>query len=154
MNKKISQLLIMLFESRLKNYSEITIDTWMQILKVFPPDQVVKALSAEIISGDSFPDTKKIIDRMGLITDPKSEALQEWNKIRACARDSGAGQSALSDLTKQGLQEIGGMIDVRMCNEFQRGKLERDFISFYTSNMPKNDQLGFDPLVQLGFDDE
>lgn len=60
--EKLSKAIVLLFESKLKNYTEATITAWVELMKKYPEVLALEAIERQIYSSDDFPTVGKLSD--------------------------------------------------------------------------------------------
>jgi hypothetical protein len=57
---KLIKLIILLFESKFKKYTEITLDSWYELMKDYPDEFLIRAIKQAIYNEDDFISVGKI----------------------------------------------------------------------------------------------
>lgn len=126
--EKITTALIMLFESKLKIYKEVTIKIWLERLLKYPLNEVLEAIDTIVNNSDDFITLGKIITQISGNHD--IEAGEQWAKIDNLSR-AGKLKDKLSVKTAYCLKLIGGLRRVENATASNMPFLKKEFINIY-----------------------
>lgn len=126
--EKLSKMIVMLFESKLKSYTEITVDTWVEMFerKKLPDDKLESAFSKMIYGDDEFPSVGKIVKFCQ--PDYKQLADDTWTEIM---RTVSRGDYKFQGNIKKVLDEIGGARQLADITNFNLQGVKKQFIDKY-----------------------
>ncbi len=121
--------LIKFFESKGRNYSEITVAAWMEVLQGFNQNEVFKALNILKKKPDTFIDVGKVVEII------KSDDLPDaWNMALTSARNGG--RYNITARIAKSLNALGGMSRLMDASNDELPWIKKEFDSAY-SGMPE-----------------
>jgi len=130
--EKLSKMIVILFESKLKSYKPRTVKIWVEILEKFPDDKLNHAFTKMIYSDEEFPSVGKIIKMCQ--PDYKQIAEDVWTFIMKQVR---AGKYEFDGAIKDVLQQIGGARQLGIDNPYGLESKKRQFVSKYRKEIEK-----------------
>jgi len=125
--KKLSKAIVCLFESKLKNYTEVTVKTWVELLKDFDENKIIEVIKKLVYSKEDF-------ISIGMITemienrDYITEALEQWEQIfrLACGNNGKPNEIAKKTLEQfTTIKILGNMYEKEI--DFIRQKFIKDY---------------------------
>ena len=131
--QKFGQVVKMLFNSKGKQWTMDTIESWWFLLKDYPEDKVILAIVDLAKSSAEFFNAGMVIERIT----PNKEATveQAWESCYASAERGG--RVSITNREAKALNSIGGMMKLRDCELNDMHWLRKDFIEAYL-NLPAN----------------
>jgi len=73
--KKITNMLILLFESKMKSYTKTTIDAWFYLLIKYPEEKIIRAIEKVALDPCDFINVGKIVEQIELQEKTLSEIM-------------------------------------------------------------------------------
>ena len=104
--KKFMVALMSLFESKLKVYTEKTIDVWYNELKDYSEDAVIEGIKRLIHSQDGFISVGKIVEQF---SNKDLDISNVWNNIINVAKDGARSWNKLNALEVKVVMNMGGL---------------------------------------------
>ncbi len=116
--------MVELFESKTKQYTDVTLDIWYKNLKHLTDLDFSRGIDELIKSPDDFVSVGKLLDS---ITD--DEAYDAWEMALTSAR--AGGRQPITKRVARALNQLGGMIVLRSTSNDRLPFLQRDFVKFF-----------------------
>lgn|SRR3990167_807149 len=123
---KFTQALTYLFESKMKSCSEITVQTWYDLLKDFPEEKVISALISLARESDQFINVGMVIEKIN-----PPDVGKAWEKVYSVACGGCRSWQKLSDTEIATVSAIGGIGLIQNSTEEGLPFLCRDFKNAY-----------------------
>lgn len=147
MNEKIKTLIISklheLFLSKgKKSPSDEMATLWIKYLKLYPPEELMKAFEKEIMSTNGFPTLGSILNLIDPLPDPESESLDAWNGL---LRDISNGEVYTDEQIEICREIAGSLTAIREADPFQLSAHKKDFIRVYSKWV----QIKIDEKIQI-----
>lgn len=117
-----------LFESKLKTYTEKTLEVWYNELKRYPEEKVFFAIRKLIQDKDPFISVGKIIS---LFDNNEQDVEDVWLECLNSARCGG--NSKISNRAARALNALGGMEALRDSNREDTHWFKKNFIDAYNN---------------------
>lgn len=140
MNKeKLSKMLILLFESKMKNYTGKTIDIWIQLLKNYDENKLEKVIYKLIYTKDDFISIGQIHELINPPINTEVHCQGAWSKYLEASRNGKrkTGDPLIDTFTVSPIK-YGYLTD-----NFIKSGIKKDFMNFYKENLKiKNLQIG------------
>lgn len=128
---KFRNMLISLFESKLKSWTNTTIDVWYNELKEIPEEKLNIAFKKLIQSEDDFISVGKILAMINADTGKSFllRAEKEWQECLASARCGG--NKKISARSGKTLDSLGGMMWLRNSDRDKAEWNRKEFMRIY-----------------------
>lgn len=123
----LDQEIIKFFEAKGRNYSEVTVMAWAEVLSKFDPMQVMTAFNKLKMTADSFVDVGKIVE---IIQGGKNQDAEiAWERCLISARADGRKPIHAKDA--RALNSLGGMEKLCLATNEDLHWLKKDFLACY-----------------------
>lgn len=127
MSDKIIDSLVVLFESHLRKYTDVTLKTWCSRLSEYNEDEVLRAIKRS--SREEFPTCDKIIDYVLGMDGVDLDAENVWMSIV-----SNYGNAPNDDAGRYAHRAVGGHDAIGYCDDYEGlSHLKRQFKEIYAS---------------------
>lgn len=127
-NFDLDQEIVKFFEAKGRNYTEVTVMAWAEVLASFQPDKILNAFNQLKRTSDSFVDVGKIVE---IIEGGKSKKAElAWERCLASARKDG--RLSIFARDARVLNSLGGMEKLCMASNQDLHWLKKDFINAYS----------------------
>lgn len=131
--KNLSKLIIILFESKLKNYTEITVSTWVDLLNKFPENEVIAAIENLIYKKDDFISIGQIFEIINPPPNLEEKVQKEWgNILRKCQGKSAEIDSMAAECFKMISSYDGYGYET---DEFKKERIKREWKELYKKTL-------------------
>lgn len=118
--------IIKFFEAKGRNYSEMTVVAWLEVLMEFKEDDVVKALNILKKKPDTFVDVGKVVEII------KSDDLPDaWNMVLTSSRNGG--RYNITARAAKALNALGGMSRLMDASNDDLPWIKKEFDQVYLS---------------------
>lgn len=148
---KFRSMLISLFESKLKLWTDMTIEVWYNELKEIPEEKLNIAFKKLIRSEDDFISVGKILALIGEDTKNINSIYAEkaWQECLASAKCGG--NKIISARAGKALNSFGGMIWLRNSNLTKIDQVRKQFMKVYemTPEPKENNFVCYGQLEQM-----
>lgn len=140
----ISEMVITLFEAKLKSYSDKTIEVWVRLLigTGLEEGDIRVAITNCIYSPDDFPTIGKLI--ASIKPDTKLSAENEWQKVMEHIRRRGSHVPIEDASLAQAVRAVGGLVALGNCDDEQIDFKRREFLERYERIAEKNPLISFE----------
>lgn len=130
---KFRNMMVSLFESKCKQWTNDTIEVWYNELSEYEPDELGAAFKSLIRSSESFPNIGQIIELIehGAGEDYNQQAEIEWGNVLSSAK--GGGNLPISARAAKALNSLGGMSWLRDADPDNTNWQRKEFIEIYNN---------------------